>query len=80
MMTFIAAHQHDIKANNNLILHYAANVISISIDFPADNTVHPTKLSASDKTITISYHMHTASNTPTHTAAVQWFPGRGGLY
>lgn len=53
------------KENNNLILHNAANVISISIDFPADNTVHPTKLSASDKTITISYHTHTAGNTPT---------------
>lgn len=51
--------------NNRLVLYKAVSVISISNDFPADNTLHPTAFSASDETIMISYHLHTVGNSLT---------------
>lgn len=54
------------RENNTLILYDALNVISISIDFPADNTLHPAAFSANDKAIMISYHLRTVGNSPTH--------------
>lgn len=53
------------RENNTLILYDALNVISISIDFPADNTLHPAAFSANDKAIMISYHLRTVGNSPT---------------
>lgn len=44
---------------------FTVNAILMSIDFPADNTLHPTELSANDKTIMINYYPRTVSNSAT---------------